>query len=565
MTSTSVPLQSKSGTQIIGVLPAGARLLEYEIVRVLGRPGGFGVTYLAIDSNLQKEVAIKEYLPVDFAIRTSDDSISTRSEEDQPAFEWGLRCFLNEARVLAKFRHPNVVQVYRLFEAQKTAYIVLEHVQGQTLSEYLNARPGLDQRGIDAFLLPLLDGLAEVHAAGILHRDLKPENVLVRPDGSPVLIDFGAARNAIGGRSRSIMSVLTTGYAPIEQYSDNGLQGAWTDIYALGAVIYRAIIGRKPADAIDRLGRDPVEHLAESPRAGFDTSFLQAVDWALRVRADERPATVADWREALAGRRAPPAAPAHAQTPLLGTTTVDLDLDGRSTTRQAPSGEPPLLAAAPAEERTSPRPSISMAMPVPGIPTGEPLSQSDSRSTGVSRSSGSALPPDERTVIYRQPSPPAPSESSAVSASPPSAPSVSRARVTPVADRTTEPSSLLSGDGNAIAAPAAATPSAAAERLPPSKPPTPAAVATAAKPRWLKPAAVAAGIIVPLIGLVLFWPHGQPAPTDDASTVPAQEVAPARGSPLADAVQTPAETGANAAVSRSALPSGAAETPATGT
>jgi serine/threonine protein kinase len=484
-------------TPIFGVLPAGARLLEYEVECVLGKPGGFGVTYLAIDTNLQKRVAIKEYLPVDFAIRTSDDSISMRSADDRPAFEWGLRCFLNEARTLAKFRHPNVVQVYRLFEAQNTAYIVLEHVQGRTLSEHLAAHPDLDQRGIESFLLPLLDGLSQVHGAGILHRDLKPENILLRADGSPVLIDFGAARNALGGRSRSIMSVLTTGYAPIEQYSDNGLQGPWTDLYALGAVVHRAILGRKPADAVDRLGADPVVRLGDTPREGFTAEFLRAVDWALRVRAEDRPQSTNLWRDALAGRLAvPPMRPSALDLLSPIGVPVDLELDARSRTQQ-----------------TAPAPTPT---PIP-IPTIAPAPAADgdrSRSTSRSRS----LPPSssvdllsegdaERTVIYRAPlkiAPPPPVvDDVAVSIAGPVAPSV-ESTVTPAPPRPAISTRIAS-----VAAPWAARASQALTSLRPL---------AARASRHRKAAAIAGAALAVLLLVFALWPSRRQTTTAPEAT-----------------------------------------------
>ncbi len=306
-----------------GVLPEGTRLMEYEIHRVLGKPGGFGVTYLALDTNLDHQVAIKEYLPVEFALRMADGQIAVRSEEDAAAFDWGRRCFLNEARLLARFNHPNVVQVHRLFEANGTAYIVMDYVRGRSLAEELRGTVIAGQARLEALLLPLLDGLQNVHATGVLHRDLKPENILLRDDHTPVLIDFGAARGELGSHSRSMLNVLTAGYAPVEQYSQRGNQGPWSDIYALGGVVYRALTGHKPPDAVDRLGQDPLQPLENLVTQGFDANFLRAVDWALRVPIAERPQTVADWRRALTGQTlvAPRAAP------VAGLAASPLDLD----------------------------------------------------------------------------------------------------------------------------------------------------------------------------------------------------------------------------------------------
>jgi serine/threonine protein kinase len=328
----------KPSAGMAGVLLTGTPLMEYEVRRVLGRPGGFGVTYLAVDTKLLHEVAIKEYLPVEFAVRNPDGRIAVRSAEDATAFEWGMRSFLNEARVLARCRHPGVVQAFRFFELNDTAYMVLEYVQGHTLADELAAGRRFDQAEVERLLLPLLEGLGVVHEAGVLHRDLKPENIMRRVDDSPVLIDFGAARTAIGQRSRSLMSVLTGGYAPIEQYSQNGKQGPWTDIYALGAVVYRALTGRKPPDVIDRLDSDPLVPLEQLPPMGLDPNFLHAIDWALQVAPERRPQSIDQWRRALLGER--DLATSAAEPPLF--TSVFNLVDGDSESRGHPLRAEPL-------------------------------------------------------------------------------------------------------------------------------------------------------------------------------------------------------------------------------
>ena len=222
-------------------LPEGYRLQEYELVRVLGRPGGFGITYLGFDHHLDKDFAIKEYLPSNLAIRTADGSVVPQtSKEACEDFEWGLDRFLDEAKTLACFDHRHIVRVSRYFEAHDTAYMVMEHVEGETLSAHLTRKGTLREAELKGILYPLLDGLAVVHGEDILHRDITPSNIMLRAeDGSPVLIDFGAARQAIGAKSRLVTSLVTLGYAPIEQYSNQGNQGPWTDIYVLGAVCYQ--------------------------------------------------------------------------------------------------------------------------------------------------------------------------------------------------------------------------------------------------------------------------------------------------------------------------------------
>ena len=286
----------------LNALPQGHRLQEYELVRVLGF-GGFGMTYLGFDHNLDKGVAVKEYLPDDIAARTGDNSVVPKASQFRGDFEWGLERFLDEARVLARFHHPNIIGVYRFFEAHGTAYIVMEYAEGETLSQVLRSRKTLNEADLKAILYPILDGLELVHGADFLHRDIKPGNIIIRDeDRSPVLLDFGAARQAIGARSRSVTSIITPGYAPIEQYSSRGDQGPWTDVYALGAVCYHALTGDVPDDATDRVRNDPLTPVAERSVGQASAGFLAATDWALKVDEGDRPQSVAAWRAALSGK-----------------------------------------------------------------------------------------------------------------------------------------------------------------------------------------------------------------------------------------------------------------------
>ena len=285
--------------QPLNALPQGHRLQEYELVRVLGM-GGFGMTYLGFDHHLDKAVAIKEYLPSDIASRTTDGSITPQASEFRGDFQWGLERFLDEARTLARFDHRHIVKVHRFFEAHGTAYIVMEYAEGETLSAYLERKRTLTEDELKALLYPLLDGLAVVHEANFLHRDIKPGNIILRAeDGSPVLLDFGAARQAIGAKSRSVTSIVTPGYAPIEQYSTRGHQGAWSDIYALGGVCYRALTGDVPDDATDRVRHDPLVPVSQRCAGQAGAGFLAAIDAALSVDERERPQSIGTWREAL--------------------------------------------------------------------------------------------------------------------------------------------------------------------------------------------------------------------------------------------------------------------------
>ncbi|MYC12272.1 MAG: SUMF1/EgtB/PvdO family nonheme iron enzyme [Gemmatimonadetes bacterium] len=287
--------------QPLNALPQGHRLQEYELVRVLGF-GGFGMTYLGFDHNLDKAVAIKEYLPSDIATRTGDNSVVPQASQFRGDFEWGLDRFVDEARALARFDHRHIIKVYRFFEAHGTAYIVMEYAEGETLSAFLERKGTLKESELKSILYPILDGLEVVHRADFLHRDIKPGNIIIRDeDNSPVLLDFGSARQAIGARSRSVTSIITPGYAPIEQYSSRGDQGPWTDIYTLGGVCYRALTGEVPDDATDRMRDDPLIPVVERCAGQASAGFLSAIDWALAVDEGDRPQSVAAWRVALEG------------------------------------------------------------------------------------------------------------------------------------------------------------------------------------------------------------------------------------------------------------------------
>jgi serine/threonine protein kinase/HAMP domain-containing protein len=279
-------------------LPLGFRLYEYRIDSVLGQ-GGFGITYLATDIHLNAKVAIKEYLPEDFANRSSDKSVSPRREEDREFYQNGLDNFLVEARTLATFRHPNIVRVARFFEANASAYMVLEYERGKSLKAWWRNRREMPEEELLTLLLPLLDGLAVVHNTGYLHRDIKPDNIYVREeDGSLVLLDFGAALQTAAG-SDGMSGVVTPGYGPIEQY-ENGNQGPWTDIYAIGATLYAMVTGKKPPPAPTRLdAEDPMLPAVDACKGQYSPEFLRAIDWALQPRAQDRPQDIASFTEAL--------------------------------------------------------------------------------------------------------------------------------------------------------------------------------------------------------------------------------------------------------------------------
>lgn len=287
-------------------LPIGFRVHWYEILGVLGK-GGFGITYLAQDTNLHQQVAIKEYLPTDFAERGENAVVRPLDEKQVEPYTHGLKRFLEEARTLARFRHPNIVVVHSVFEANDTAYMVMEYEQGHSLAEAYRTGRVATERDILRTLIPLLDGLGLVHEAGFIHRDIKPENILLRGDDQPVLIDFGSAREAIGDNVQ-LTSVLTPGYAPFEQWgmSQEVRQGPWTDIYALAATVYRGITGTQPENALTRATAilhehaDPLAPVAELCAGRFSDAFLKAIDKALAFKPDDRTQSVEQWRQQLA-------------------------------------------------------------------------------------------------------------------------------------------------------------------------------------------------------------------------------------------------------------------------
>ena len=279
-------------------LPMQSMLQEYRIEQVLGA-GGFGITYRAHDTNLDKDVAIKEYLPGELAMRAPDGNVVAQATQQEAGYKWGLERFLQEARTLGKFSHPNIVRVLRYFQAHATAYVVMDYEQGDPLKTVLQLDPQPPEAKLKDWLAPLLDGLAAVHATGFLHRDIKPDNIFIRADGKPVLIDFGAAREAIGGATKSLTSILTPGYAPLEQYSGEGKQGPWTDIYAMGGVLYRAVTGKNPPDAVSRIRGDSLSAGLTAARGKYSEGFLHAIETALAMDEKKRPQNVADWKRLL--------------------------------------------------------------------------------------------------------------------------------------------------------------------------------------------------------------------------------------------------------------------------
>ena len=314
-------------------LPTGYSLHRYQIEGVLGA-GGFGITYKAMHEALENEVAIKEYFPAEWAYRdhngttvraNSQGQIPARSGEP-PCYEWGLQRFLDEAKILVQINHPGVVRVRDYFTMNGSAYIVMEYEEGESLSTSLQRGGILPEPDLIRLLGDVLPALEAVHAQGYLHRDLKPSNLYVRKnDNRVILIDFGAARQALGRRTRSVTSVVTPGYSPIEQYVTVGDDyGPWTDLYALGAVLYRCITGAPPIEAPGRVLKDPVHPAIEVGAGLYSRGLLYTVDQALAVRPEDRFQSVAAMRESLQTTDSANALADFSQLPPIDSAFLDL-------------------------------------------------------------------------------------------------------------------------------------------------------------------------------------------------------------------------------------------------
>jgi len=279
-------------------LRSGTKLECYQIKSVLG-VGGFGITYKAKDLNLGCHVAIKEYFPASFAIRAANTcTVNSKSSNDDEVYNTGLQRFLDEARTLAQFKSRSIVHVNRFIEANGTAYIIMDYEEGVPLSRYLLKSKKLNEHELALVAVPILEGLATIHNNKYLHRDIKPSNIYLRKHGRPVLIDFGSARQSLDEHASAATGFVTHGYAPFEQYNTIDEQGPWTDLYGLGATLYRCIMGKAPTDALDRLASiqahqpDPLTPLIIEKPENYSTEILSCVDWMLSFQIDARPQSV---------------------------------------------------------------------------------------------------------------------------------------------------------------------------------------------------------------------------------------------------------------------------------
>ena len=282
------PIANKAGLS----LPSGYQLMDYRIVRKIGG-GGFSVVYLAYDEH-EREVAIKEYLPSSLVQRDDDYKVSPQTESQLHTFRYGMRFFFEEGRSLARIQHPNVVRVENFFRANDTVYMVMQYERGKTLQEYIRAHHGEVKEGfIRRIFAELLNGLREVHTQKLLHLDIKPSNIYIRMDGSPVLIDFGAARQSFSKEHQKLMTMYTPGFAAPEQYQSGTTQlGPWTDIYSIGASIYACLAGTAPQAADQRRDNEKLIPAAKAWRGKYSSDMLNIVDNCLQLDPLQRPQSV---------------------------------------------------------------------------------------------------------------------------------------------------------------------------------------------------------------------------------------------------------------------------------
>ena len=295
-------------------LAPGSRLGEFEIRETIGA-GGFGIVYRAWDEALQRDVALKEYMPVSLAGRGGGERVTLRSRMNEETFALGLQSFVNEARLLARFDQPALVKVFRFWEGNGTAYMAMPLYHGRTLRQLRKALPAdtFDEAWMRALIEPLLRALEVMHAAEVYHRDIAPDNILWCDDGRPVLLDFGAARLVLADRTQNVTAVLKPQFAPIEQYAETQSmrQGPWTDLYALASTCYFMLTGRAPVPATARVMADELEPLARLAPKGVSPRLLDLLDWAMAVRPQDRPQSVAQFRAALANNGVVPPRAVH--------------------------------------------------------------------------------------------------------------------------------------------------------------------------------------------------------------------------------------------------------------
>ena len=517
-------------------LPRGTRLAEFELRRVLGI-GGFGIVYLAFDHALEREVAVKEYMPSSLVGRSGPLQVSLLSPTNAEPFSLGLRSFVNEARLLARFDHPSLVKVHRYWEANGTAYMAMPYYTGSNLhaARRRMTQPP-DETWLRNILDPLLGAIERLHGEGVYHRDISPDNVILQPDGQPVLLDFGAARRVLGDKSMALTAILKPAYAPIEQYAEAGAvkQGPWTDFYSLGATLHFLLLGRAPTPATTRTVVDEMPPLADQTAAlpGCSAPFLRCVDWMLQPRPADRPRNVAALRarlaQALQDRDDDAAAAKLAGTDgQAGWPTTQLLGAAGAATESATVID---LTALPATLAPPPTPDLSATVLMPRAGQASldatvlmPRADRASSDATVVMPRAGACPPDATVVMPR-----------AAAASPDATVVMPRTQLPPAAQDAAPAATDSSGPAAPPAAPRSAKPGAAGQRTDPTLHDRPDPSANGADPRgravaarapaWRWPAAASAAGAA---GLALWWGLQATAPQPGAGSGPAQAPAPA--------------------------------------
>lgn len=413
-------------------LPAGTLIGEFELRAKIGE-GGFSIVYLAWDHSLERKVALKEYMPASIASRKGPTTVAPRSERHRGTYEAGLRSFVNEAKLLAQFDHPALVKVYRFWEANGTAYMVMPLYEGETLKDHIQAgRTKVSEAWLTGILTPLCDALRLIHGEQCFHRDIAPDNIiLLEGSGRPLLLDFGAARRVIGDMTQALTVILKPGYAPVEQYAElpDMKQGPWTDVYALAATMHWVITGSTPPPSVGRLLNDQYRPLAERAPAGFSPGFLGAIDRALAARPETRTQTIADLVHDLEPQPSPPdkaRPPAASSQPTPGTGPRPAEAPAPSPRRVSPialaGGGLALACAMAAAWWLSTRERPAETTPTPAARPATPAVQE-------------ATPPPARPApaeASAKPAPPAPS-SATPTAVPPAVPAAAPSTPPPVA------------------------------------------------------------------------------------------------------------------------------------
>ncbi|RTL15868.1 MAG: serine/threonine protein kinase [Burkholderiales bacterium] len=480
-------------------LAPGTRIHDYRIERVLGE-GGFGIVYLATDIALERQVAIKEYLPSSMAERAAEGlTVQVKSAAHAETFAIGLRSFVNEAKLLAHFDHPALLKVHQFWEENGTAYMAMPYYQGQTLKAAL-ARLGRlpTEREVRAWLMPLLDALEVMHEEQCYHRDIAPDNILLTDQG-PLLLDFGAARRVIGDRTQSLTAMLKPGFAPIEQYGamPGVTQGPWTDIFALASVLYAAISGSRTLPAVERLLDDPMPRLAFVATGRCGDAFLAAIDAALAIHPRDRPQSIAEFRalltaedtQALDSRQLA----TWAGTPPVAATALLPDFDPTQPTQPVAPRQPAAPAAATART-TAPvvahvvapvAAAVAAAVAPPAVPPASAAAPRRAVLLGLAGSAGLVLLGLGTYRLLSAPAPVPPAPAPLVVAQPPAAeqPAASAAASLPADGAASTVSGTAQLTPEAAPAPASTQDSAAA-----SAPPSVAAAPAASKPRIAAPA-----------------------------------------------------------------------------